>query len=263
MEQQRFVRKNTAIFEAQRRQDKKRARRTAFYVLLFLIVTAIFLAVYITVFLKVETININGIEKYTYEEIIEYVPINIGDNIFSFDAAEIEENIKQIFPYVGSVEIKRDLPTAIEINIVEEKPYFAAELAGDTYLMSSSLKVLEKLPDTEAESTGLTTLTLNSVRSCIVGSMLEFVDERTYDALITLYASFEENYIETKIVGVDVRSRFDIYIDYDDRFEVYLGDTDNIDIKIRFLVGIIDELDEGSTGKIDVSNHREASVALS
>ena len=92
---------------------------------------------------------------------------------------------------------------------------------------------------------------------------MEFVDERTLDALLTLYQSFEANYIESKIKDVDVRSRFDIYINYDDRFEVYLGDTENIDIKIRFLVGIIDELDDDAKGKIDVSNHREASVALS
>ena len=86
---------------------------------------------------------------------------------------------------------------------------------------------------------------------------------RTYDAVLSLYDSFEANSIETKIKKVDVRSRFDIYVNYDSRFEVYLGDTDNIDIKIQFLVGIIDELDEGTKGKIDISNHREAAVALS
>ncbi|MBR6783531.1 MAG: FtsQ-type POTRA domain-containing protein [Clostridia bacterium] len=263
MEQQRFVRKNTTMFDAQRRQEKKRTRRTVFYVFLFLAVSLVFLAVCAAVFLNVENITVNGIEKYTYEEIIEHVPIELGTNIFSYDSEEIEEAIKQALPYVGEVEIKRDLPTTVEVNIIEKKPYFAAELAGDTYLMSADLKVLEKLPDTDSDSLGLASLSLTSVRRCIVGNTVEFVDERTLDALHELYACFEENAIETKIKGVDVRSRFDIYIDYDNRFEVYLGDTDNIDIKIRFLVGIIDELAEGSKGKIDISNHREASVALS
>ncbi len=263
MEQQRFVRKNTTMFDAQRRQEKKRVRRTVFYVFLFLAVSLVFLAVCVAVFLNVETVSVNGIERYTYEQIIEYVPIEIGDNIYSFDSDKIEENIMQALPYIGEVEIKRDLPTTVVINITEKKPYYAAELAGDTYLMSADLKVLEKLPDTSAESTGLATLSLTSVRHCIVGNTLQFVDERTTDALMELYNSFEENFINTKIKGVDVRSRFDIYIDYDNRFQVYLGDTDNIDIKIRFLVGIIDELEEGTKGKIDISDHREAAVALS
>lgn len=262
-QKQRFVRKNMAIYDAQRRQEKKRTRRTVFYVLLLLFISAIFLAVCVAVFLNVETININGLQKYTYDDVIEHIPIEIGDNIYSFDAEEIEALITEALPYVGSVEIKRDLPTSIEVNIIEKEPYFAAELAGDTYILSSDLKVLEKLPDTSVENSDLTVLTLKSVRRCIVGADLEFVDERTYDAVITLYNSFEANYIETKIKKVDVRSRFDLYVDYDGRFEVYLGDTDNIDIKIQFLVGIIDELDEGTKGKIDISNHREAAVALS
>jgi len=263
MEQQKFVRKNMAIYDAQRRQENKRTKRKVFYTFLLIFVSLVFLVVCVAVFLNVKTVNVNGIEKYNYEQIMEYVPIVEGDNIFSFEASAIEKNIKQALPYIGEVDIKRDLPTTVEINIIEEKPYFAAELANDTYLISSNLKVLEKVDEQTAKSLELTTLSLNSVRRCIVGDQIEFVDGRTLDALLSLYESFEANYIETKINSVDIKSRFDIYINYDDRFEVYLGDTDNIDIKIRFLVGIIDELDEGSKGTIDVSNHREASVALS
>ena len=43
MEQQRFVRKNTNVFETQRRNEKKHTRRTVFYVILFLSVTVVFL----------------------------------------------------------------------------------------------------------------------------------------------------------------------------------------------------------------------------
>ena len=263
MEQQKFIRKNTTIFDAQRRMEKKQSRRTLFYVFLFLAISLVFLAVCVAVFLKVETVEIKGVERYTYEDIAQYVPIETGDNIFSFNAGEIEQSILEKLAYVGEIEIERDLPTTVIVSVKEKKPYYAAELAGDTYLMSSDLKVLEKLNDTSAESLGLASLSLTSVRSCIVGSYVEFLDKRTNDALDELFLAFEENYIQEKIKGVDVRSRFDIYINYDDRFEVYLGDTDNIDIKIRFLVGIIDELEEGTKGKIDISNHREAAVALS
>lgn len=264
MEQkQRFVRKNMAIYDAQRRQENKRNRRKVFYVVLLVAVSVIFLAVCIAVFLNVKTINVNGIEKYSYEEILEYVPIEEGDNIFSFESDVIEENIKRSLPYVGEVEIKRDFPTTVEINIIEKKPYYAAELAGDTYLISSDLKVLDKIDDMSASDTELTVLSLNSVKSCIVGTEMQFVDERTLDALNDLYSTFESECIESKIKSVNIKSRFDIYINYEGRFDVYLGDTDNIEIKTRFLVGIIDELEPDAKGKIDVSNHRQASVALS
>lgn len=263
MEQQRFVRKNTAMFDAQRRQEKKRSRRTVFYVFLFIFVSLIFLAVCAAVFLKIETVNINGNSRYSYEEIRELVNITEGENIYSFDAEENEKAIMRSLPYVGSVEIKRDLPTTVDINIIEETPYFAAELAGDTYLLSSDLKVLDRISDDSSDTSKLTALKLNNVRRCIVGEYIEFVDSRTLDAILDLYKCFEANYIEDKIINVDIRSRFDIYINYEGRFSVYVGDMENIGIKIRFLVGILDELYDNSTGTIDISDPREAAVALS
>lgn len=263
MERQKFVRKNTAIFDAQRRNEKKRTRRIVFYVALFLSISLIFLGVCTAVFLNVETVNVTGTVRYVPEQILEYVPIQVGDNIFSFDSNEIIEALKNELPYIGDVEIERDLPTAVNINVVEETPFYAADLAGETYLLSADLKVLEKQNGVSAEQLGLTNLSLNNVRRCIVGQSVEFIDERTEVALDELYASFENLYIEDKIKSVDVRSRFDIYVNYDGRFEVYLGNTENIDIKIRFLVKIIEELKPTDKGRINLSNYREAAVALS
>ncbi len=261
MERQRFVRKNMSIYETQLRHEKKRTRRTVFYVFLFLFISLVFLAVCVSVFLNVKTVNINGLSRYTYDEVRAIVPIEDGVNIYSFDAEEVETAILEAFPYINQVEVSRDLPTAIEITVVEEMAYFAADVGGETYIMSPELKVLEK---TEvSEESNLTVLSLNSVRRCLVGDIVEFVDSRTLNAVTSLYDNFANNYIEDKIVSVDVRSRFDIYINYDNRFKVYLGDIDNIDIKVRFLVGIIAELDSNAKGTIDVSNHQEAAVALS
>ncbi len=263
MGQQRFVRKNMAVYDTQLRQEKKRTRRTVFYVLLFLFVTLVFLAVCAAVFLNIETINVNGNTKYTYDEIRELVPITEGENIFSFKASKIEEELTKTLPYVGSVDIDRDLPTTVDINITEEEPCFATRIANDTYILSSELKVIEVMKDTDPSTTGLTLLTLNNVRQCILGSKLVFVNERSNAALTALYDALERNYIDDKIKAVDMRTRFDIYIHYDNRFEVYIGDTESIDIKIRFLVAILDELEEDATGTIDISDPREASVALS
>ena len=262
MEQQRFIRKNQALFDAQRRQEKKRTRRTVFYVLLFVAVSLIFIAVCFAVFLNVETIEVNGNEKYSYEEIVSMIPVEIGDNIYSFKAGETEESIMRALPYVGAVNISRDLPKTVIVDITEEKAYFAADLAGETYLLSSGLKVLERTNGVSASETGLTELKVSNVRRCVVGETMEFVDGRTADAINELYAVFEKNYINDDITSLDVRSRFDIYFDYQGRFEVYMGDMQNCDIKIRFLVGIIAELYPTDRGTIDVSNHTEASVLL-
>ncbi len=263
MGQQRFVRKNKAVFEAAQRQERKRTRRMVFYISLFLVVTIVFLVVCATVFLKVRTININGNEKYTPEQIMEYIPINLEENMYSFDSDDIEANILQQLPYIKEIDISRDLPTTIDVNIIEERAYYAADIAGDAYILSPDLKVLECKPNTEASTLGIATITLSNIRRCIVGSQVEFVSNRDLDALNTLYANFESNGIENRIKAVDFGSRFDITFNYDNRFKVYVGDTEDILMKMRFFVAVLDELDPNATGVINISNPREASVALS
>ncbi len=258
MEQQKFIRKNQAMFDAQRRQEKKHKRRIAFYVILFVSVTLIFLGVCFAVFLNVETFTVTGTSKYTPEQIIEMIPVEVGENIFSFSASETEAKIKRALPYIGEIKISRDLPTAVVVEITEETEYYAADIAGETYILSPGLKVLERRNNTSAEKTGLAVLKLNSVKMCVVGETVEFVDSRVYDAIIDLYGLFGDNTIISKIRSLDVRSRFDIYLNYDNRFDVYVGDMENADIKIKFLVGIINDLYPDSKGSIDVSNHTEA-----
>lgn len=263
MEQHKFVRKNMAVLDAQRRHENKHKRRTLFYIILFVLISIAFIAVSVVVFLKIKNIEVEGTEKYTYEQIMELVPITEGENIYSFKKKEIEETLMRDLPYVGKAEIKRDLPTKIVINITEEEPVYAANVAGDIYILSADMKVLERLSEGVTPDPSLATLTLSNVKRCIVGSQLEFSDSRTLDSVLLLYQTFADNYIENKIKGVDIRSRFDMYINYDNRFEVYIGDIENVDMKIEFLMGILEKLEPDSQGKIDISNHQEASVALS
>jgi cell division septal protein FtsQ len=263
MGQQRFVRKNMAIYDAQRRQEKKRSRRNAFYICLFTFVSLVFIAICVAVFLNVKAVDINGNERYSDKEISKLVPIEIGDNMLSFDADSIEEAILQKYPYIKEVNVKRDFPTTVVVEIVESKAYYTAAIAGDTYLLSPELKVLEKKDGKDADGGDCIKLSLNNVRRCIVGEELQFVDDRTYDAVVDLQEIFKTHYIDGKITSIDIRSRFDIYINYDNRFKVYLGDMENAEVKIRFLVRILEKQEDGATGTIDISNPQEAAVAYS
>ncbi len=263
MEQQRFVRKNMTVIEAQQRQEKKRMRRSLFYFLLFFTVTVVFLVVCFAVFLNIKEFSVEGNSKYSYDEIVSMIPAEVGENIYVFDADETEALIKQKLPYIGTVEISRNLPSTVEINIVEERPVFYLDLAGRTYVLSANLKVLERVDKNAMWTRDLASLEVSNIRKCMVGEMLEFVDARTYDAVTELYKTFESQSMEMYITAVKAKSRFDIYVDYADRFEVYVGDMENIDIKIKFLSAIIDRLGEKSHGTIDVSSANEAAVALS
>lgn len=260
-EQRRFVRSNVHIDELRSKQDKKRRRRTVFYVTLFLCVTVLFLSVCFFLFFRVETIRIENNGIYTDEQILEQLPFSQGDNLFSFGKSDAESNLRKALPYIGDVEITRGLPATITVTVHERKAEMTLVLGEDAYLLSCDLQVLDRIGGNDVTA-GVTRLTTGAVERCIVGESITFADERTSDDLVELYRCLSENELMGDILSIDMTSRFDITVNYADRFTVYLADIDNMEIKIQFLAGILEKLEPDATGYINLSDHREAAVRL-
>jgi len=262
MEQARFKRRTITMEVLQNQQQKKRIHRTVFYTVLFILVTAVFLTVSFAVFFRVRIINITGNEQYSNEEIIAVIPVQLEDNLYSFKAEDVKNEIIKAFPYIGNVNVTRSIPSHLNIEITETNVAMYNEIAGDYYLLSKDLKVLDRVENTSEVPIDAIQLKTSDVLRCIVGETASFVDTRSYDAIKELYKDITDNNIQQNIKSIDIKNRFDIYLKYDDRFEVYMGDMEYSNIKIQFLVGILEELKVEDTGKIDISDYREAPVAL-
>ncbi|HAN20335.1 MAG: hypothetical protein A2Y15_03985 [Clostridiales bacterium GWF2_36_10] len=265
MEQARFKRRTITMEVLQTQQHKKRIRRAIFYSALFFIVTAVFLTVAFAVFFRVRNININGNERYSYEEIIAALPVKADDNLYSFKTEDVETAIKKAFPFIGNVSVTRSIPSHINIEITETDVAMYMHLARDYYLLSSELRVLDRIVDAIQIPENVIMLKASQVHRCIVGETASFIDTRSYDAITALYKNISDNNIQTKVDSIDITSRFDVYLQYENRFKVYVGDMDYSDIKMQFLVEIITDLDKrntGTNGTIDISDYREASVEL-
>ena len=257
----RYTRSSITLDEMQSRQDAKQRRRMIFYILLFVFITLAFLAVSFFVFFRIGEIRVTGNTMYTEEQIMEFIAFKEGDNLFSFDASKAESALRKNLPYLGSVEISRKLPSTIQITVSERTEDMALHLGEEVYLVSGDLQVLGRFAGNEV-TPNITSLYAGSVARCLVGEELTFLDRRTDDNLKDLYECLVENNIQKKVKSIDITSRFDITINYDDRFTVYLASTENIDIKIRFLVAILERLGSGESGYINLSDHREAAVRL-
>lgn len=260
---QRFTRVRNSVHmdELRSRQDKKRHRRGVFYVLLLLGATVIFLAVCFFLFFRISEIRLVGNEIYTEEQILEQLPFTIGENLFSFRAAETENNLRKALPFIGDAEIKRSLPSVVIVEIGERHMELSLAVGDDAYLLSGDLQVLERIGGGDITD-GVAHLKTGAVERCIVGEKVIFSDARAASDLEELYRCLSVNGMMEQIRSIDMTSRFDITIDYDGRFSVYLADIDNMDIKIRFLAGILEQLLPTDRGYIDVSDYHEAAVRL-
>lgn len=257
-----YKRRTITMEVLQSQRYKKRVRRTVFYTGLFLIVTLIFLLVAFAVFFKVRTINITGNDRYSVDDINAVLPVKLNANLYSFRAEDVELLVKKELPYVGSVKVTRTIPSTLNIEIIETSPAMYINLGNDYYLLSGELRVLDHFKNKSLLPPDVIELKASTVLRCIVGETASFVDKRSYNAITELYSQLKENGIEKDIRTINIVSRFDITLQYKDRFSVYLGDMDDCDIKIRFLIGILDRQEEDAKGKIDVSDAREATVAL-
>lgn len=259
--QKRFVRTSVHIDELRSKQEKRRHRRAVMYVLLLLGATLVFLAVCFFVFFRIGEIRLEGNEIYTDEQILEQVDVALGDNLFSFRASQLQAHLRRELPLLGEVTVRRQLPSTLVIEIHENREELALEVGEEMYLLSGDLQVLSRIGKNEVIH-GMTLLKTGMVKRCIVGECVQFVNTRTADNLQELYRCLSAYQLMDQVVSIDMSSRFDIRINYADRFSVYLGDIGSMDVKIRFLVGVLEQLRESDRGKIYLSDTREAAVQL-
>ncbi|HBL85398.1 MAG: hypothetical protein A2Y17_11865 [Clostridiales bacterium GWF2_38_85] len=236
-----------------RQRDHKKLRRRVFYVSLVVFVNVVFFSLVFLVLLKIRNITTEGNQRYSAEQIIEALPVEKGDNMYNFFTADVENTVKSELPYITSLEITRKLPSTLELSVVEKNASMYIELNSEYFLLSEDLLVLEMTGNREMVNQ-LPELVSTNIKKCVVGKYIVFRDEATLDVLKILNKTIISNFESGRITEVDVSSRFDIWLRYENRFIIYLGDIQNCDLKIRFLGKIIDELYEDQSGRIDVSN---------
>jgi len=256
---QKFRRKNAKFESLELQQKKKRTRRIVFYAVMLVSFTAVFFVLWFLVFFKVKDVEIVGSTRYSADEIRAVVGIAEGDNLYASNEDDVEALLTEKLPYIRTVKLKRKLPSTVVITVEEEQAVMFSNLYGNTYLISESLNVLERADG--ADLTGLVEVSAGEIRRCFAGEELVFTDSRMAWVVKELYNELKEYGLIDKVNSFTIENRFDISIRYDDRLDIYFGSIDDINIKVRFLVGIMGHLYEDEKGKLDISNIKEASFS--
>lgn len=109
---------------------KRKKKREVFYIVtLFLIVIGVFVLLFSS-YLKLKTIEVEGNNQITKEEILEAGNINKNLRTWSIKDDEIQNNIKSRFDIFKSVTVKSKLPSSIKVQ-VEEYSFIAQNKKED------------------------------------------------------------------------------------------------------------------------------------
>ena len=249
-------------------RGKKKAaygRRRGFRLLYQLLSAVLILAAVVggsVLFFQVEKTQVVGSSKYSEEQILAAAALEEHTNLLLLPGSAIERRIKESFPYVDEVTVKRIFPTTLRLEIRECLPMVVVPFEGAWWILDARGKVLERTEESLVgeyiQVEGLTLVTPQ------VGGYAQADDtsEPMFQALKGVLTALEEGGVSGNADWVDITSRTEVEMGYLGRFTVRLPvnmeyedkKKNNAEYrrKIEILNRMVPELDESDQGTIDL-----------
>lgn len=236
-----------------RRRRNKRYRRSRMTVplrfLSFLLICGAIVGALI-LFFKVQTVIVDGNERYTDQEVLDVAQIQIGENMFLLNKYAISGQITSQLPYVQSVQIRRGLPDTIYIRVEECTPV-AAVIQGDTaWLVSRKGKLLEEMAASQVS--GYPQIFGCELLLPTVSSTMSLPQDGniTMDRLMELIDCLESRGMLDKTQSIDCSDPDLLVLHYADRFEVQMLYNADFNKKLFALEQVIAKLQENEKGTV-------------
>ena len=234
------------------------------------IVLALVLAM--SVFFRVEHIQVSGMDQYTAWDISLASGIHQGDSLFSLELPAAAAKIKEL-NYVKDVRIGIRLPNMVIIDITEVRVTYAIKAQGDDWwLVDSSGRIIEKVQsDTQENYTKILGVHLQNPKvgeqAVALETSVPGVDEDGNTIPVTVTAEhrlsvalniadyLESNGIIGQAASIDVNDLGNLQVWYGQQYQIKLGDEMELSYKISLAKAAIDTLSAEShnSGVLDAS----------
>ena len=244
--------------EARERYEKKlkivtRNRRILFGTVAVVVVAAVFAVLSLTVLFNVSEVKVAKAGKhYQPEQIIEAAGVDVGDNMVATNWDRVKEKVEQKLPYVLSLEIKKTASGKITFSVVDDTATLVFKTSKGYALADANCKVLEIVKE-KPKNNGLTLLTVKNRINADPGETISFSDDGESILYDTIRTAIKNSGIGS-ITGIDISDPENIYLEYQSRYRLYLGNSEDIEYKLREAKKIIAEEDENDPNQIGEIN---------
>ncbi len=236
-------------------------------------VVAIVMAVVfgMSIFFKVDNIEIAGTEKYTVAQVQEATGIMDGTNLLTLNKGQIASRILSELPYINKVlSIGIRLPDTVVIEVEETEVSYAVQSEETSWwLVSCDGKILEKVDASVAYgNTRILGVKLDNPeigKTAVASEMVAVPPVEAPTAPITVYnrerlaaalqiaKEMEANGVLGELATIDVSDMGNIVVWYGQKFEMRFGDGEDIPKKVFSVVQTIYQLGQYQAGMLDVS----------
>ena len=241
---------------ARRHGRGRRGRRFGvLYKLLTLVVVCAAAVLALTLFFKVESVEVTGNSRYSAQEIQDACGVSLGDNLYLLSKPDMVQRLHQQLPYIDEVRITRRLPNTLCVQVTEFTTVYAVEQEGTVWLLTSGGKIVE----TAAERGDVPLIDgcelLAPSLSGDVSFALELQNRR--ESLFALLTALESAELTGDVRAIHLGDPTVLSMDYTERFTVEMPYGADYPRLLRYLTLVIEELETNLTGVIDLTRDGE------
>lgn len=234
------------------KKKKRHSNRILLYIALILVAVLVFVVLSLTVFFKVENIQVSGSSQYDAQQIIDISGIEQGQNLILTSEDKAESLITKNLPYISSVTLKKKLPSTVTIVVEKAVPWVQVDQDNGYFLLDENLKVLEIRKKQMKNVPIIRGVTKHGKINNSAGETIKIVNDFKCLRLNMLKEIFDEAEAEgiDKITVIQIENVEDINITYDDKIVLQCGSSDNLDLKMKYAKRILAEKEHGGQSGI-------------
>ena len=241
-----------------RRRNSSRRRRGSLgvlYKLLSILVICGAVVAAVTLFFRVEHVEILGEQRYTEEQIREASAIENGDNLYLLNKNTVAASIREALPYIEEIRINRRLPDTLVLEVKECGTPFALVQDGSTWLISPKGMLVDQTDSSAAANYGL--ISGCQLLAPTVGTPLALATEYAsqQESLLDLLSALEEAEMLEDVDGIRLDDISVIRMEYLGRFTVKMPYGADYSMKLKMLRQAMEsgKVQDNMTGTFDMT----------
>ena len=241
---------------ARRHGRGRRGRRFGvLYKLLTLVVVCAAAVLALTLFFKVESVEVTGNSRYSAQEIQDACGVSLGDNLYLLSKPDMVQRLHQRLPYIDEVRITRRLPNTLCVQVTEFSTVYAVEQEGTVWLLTSGGKIVE----TAAERGDTPLIDGCELLAPSLGGDVSFALElqNRRESLFALLTALESAELTGDVRAIHLGDPTVLSMDYTESFTVEMPYGADYPRLLRYLTLVIEELETNLTGVIDLTRDGE------
>ena len=241
---------------ARRHGRGRRGRRFGvLYKLLTLVVVCAAAVLALTLFFKVESVEVTGNSRYSAQEIQDACGVQLGDNLYLLNKPDMVQRLHQQLPYIDEVRITRQLPNTLCVQVTEFSTVYAVEQEGTVWLLTSGGKIVE----TAAERGDTPIIDGCELLAPSLSGDVSFALElqNRQESLFALLTALESAELTEGVRAIHLGDPTVLTMDYTERFSVEMPYSADYPRLLRYLTLVIEELETNLTGVIDLTRDGE------